>query len=433
MFGEGESESPRVPSPWDSFISTPPDGSPRRSPSPASVIALPKLVPENDDGECGILYSQQCLLIGYIGNVEYKLQLINPSPARFARLVTQLKWRLLEGGGQAYYELGVSDSGELIGLSSGDLERTLETLEMMAGEIGASVIVVKEVEIPQRLLPASPSGSTTDVETSATEFEDTETETEPDLPQDSMSRTHSDTIFAMDSDFEERSNTLEVPGASPPVALSLEIASVYKPRPFRKRAHDPRNMIVPGKRDRHHTDGKKRGLASTVLASTATKEHNNAPLYSKETKSLTRRQARDKRREERRAALMSTTRTGGADGSSVSQRLLDEVTEGLESLHVSTSPTLASHIRSHDAQVHPHTGATPHLLFEGSVNIDTLPAVVPAHSDCKHLHAGSTDDVPSVSPSSIANSGPRLIVEALVVRKMSIEEAYLDFGGFQIT
>ncbi|KDQ50078.1 hypothetical protein JAAARDRAFT_200321 [Jaapia argillacea MUCL 33604] len=27
---------------------------------------------------------------------------------------------------------------------------------------------------------------------------------------------------------------------------------------------------------------------------------------------------------------------------------------------------------------------------------------------------------------------PRLIVEALVVRKMSIEEAFLDFGGFEV-
>ena len=33
------------------------------------------------------------------------------------RLVTQLKWRLLEGGGQAYYELGVADSGHLVRLS----------------------------------------------------------------------------------------------------------------------------------------------------------------------------------------------------------------------------------------------------------------------------------------------------------------------------
>ena len=41
--------------------------------------------------------------------------------------MTQLKWRLLEGNGQAYYELGVADSGQLVGLPRVDLERTLET------------------------------------------------------------------------------------------------------------------------------------------------------------------------------------------------------------------------------------------------------------------------------------------------------------------
>jgi GTPase len=61
---------------------------------------------------------------------------VDPSPARFARLVTQLKWRLLEGQGQAYYEIGVADSGLLIGLTKHDLEKSLETLEEMAGEIG---------------------------------------------------------------------------------------------------------------------------------------------------------------------------------------------------------------------------------------------------------------------------------------------------------
>lgn len=61
---------------------------------------------------------------------------VDPSPARFARLVTQLKWRLLEGHGQAYYEIGVADSGLLIGLSKPDLEKSLATLEEMAGDIG---------------------------------------------------------------------------------------------------------------------------------------------------------------------------------------------------------------------------------------------------------------------------------------------------------
>lgn len=40
------------------------------------------------------------------GNVEYKLKLINPSNQRFEHLVTQMKWRLREGHGEAIYQIG---------------------------------------------------------------------------------------------------------------------------------------------------------------------------------------------------------------------------------------------------------------------------------------------------------------------------------------
>src|SRR5579863_1469151 len=86
-------------------------------------------------------------LTGVQGNVEYKLHIINPSSARFARLVTQMKWRLLEGGGQAIYELGVADSGALVGLAPDELRATLDTLHAMAAEIGAHVTIAKEIEV----------------------------------------------------------------------------------------------------------------------------------------------------------------------------------------------------------------------------------------------------------------------------------------------
>lgn len=41
MFGESDSESPRVPSPWDSLTSVPP--------TPILRRGLPKLVPENEE------------------------------------------------------------------------------------------------------------------------------------------------------------------------------------------------------------------------------------------------------------------------------------------------------------------------------------------------------------------------------------------------
>jgi GTPase len=63
------------------------------------------------------------------GNIEYKLKLIDPSPNRFERLVTQMKWRLQEGLGEAIYEIGVGDSGACIGLDEEDLKKSLETLK----------------------------------------------------------------------------------------------------------------------------------------------------------------------------------------------------------------------------------------------------------------------------------------------------------------
>ncbi|KAI0319701.1 hypothetical protein OF83DRAFT_754087 [Amylostereum chailletii] len=129
MFGESDSESPRVPSPWSLILSPDPVEGDKVFYS-KDANTTPKLSAEVEEG-----------------NVEYKLHLIHPSPARFARLVTQLKWRLLEGGGQALYELGVADSGSLIGLAPEDLKDTLDTLRSMAAEIGARVVVVKEIEV----------------------------------------------------------------------------------------------------------------------------------------------------------------------------------------------------------------------------------------------------------------------------------------------
>ena len=45
------------------------------------------------------------------GNVEYKWKLIDPSEERFEKLVTQMKFRLAEGTGEAFYEVGVEDTG----------------------------------------------------------------------------------------------------------------------------------------------------------------------------------------------------------------------------------------------------------------------------------------------------------------------------------
>ena len=64
--------------------------------------------------------------------MEYKLKLLNPTASRFEHLVTQMKWRLREGQGEAIYEIGVADNGLLRGLSDTEMDDSIATLKKMA-------------------------------------------------------------------------------------------------------------------------------------------------------------------------------------------------------------------------------------------------------------------------------------------------------------
>lgn len=57
---------------------------------------------------------------------------MNPTESRLEHLITQMKWRLEEGEGEAIYEIGVEDNGLLMGLSKTDLDASMESLETMA-------------------------------------------------------------------------------------------------------------------------------------------------------------------------------------------------------------------------------------------------------------------------------------------------------------
>lgn len=77
------------------------------------------------------------------GAVEYKWSLVQPPPARFLELVTQMKYRLLEGSGECIYEIGVTDDGRARGLSPDALTASLATLSHMAEELHAECTVVR--------------------------------------------------------------------------------------------------------------------------------------------------------------------------------------------------------------------------------------------------------------------------------------------------
>ncbi|KAI3632798.1 hypothetical protein MIR68_008873 [Amoeboaphelidium protococcarum] len=83
------------------------------------------------------------------GNVEYKMMLNNDvREDRFHSLCTQMKWRMSEGHGVAYYELGVQDNGRLVGLSHDEMEHSLERLRVMAKEVGAEVADINRKQVP---------------------------------------------------------------------------------------------------------------------------------------------------------------------------------------------------------------------------------------------------------------------------------------------
>ncbi|KAJ1547403.1 GTP binding protein [Nowakowskiella sp. JEL0078] len=85
------------------------------------------------------------------GNVEYKFKLVDPPDERIEHLVTQMNWRLAEGHGEALYEIGVSDNGELTGLSKEDLDSTIFTLKKMAVVIGAEVMINRILDVSTNL------------------------------------------------------------------------------------------------------------------------------------------------------------------------------------------------------------------------------------------------------------------------------------------
>ncbi|THD28573.1 GTP-binding protein 2 [Fasciola hepatica] len=89
------------------------------------------------------------------GNIEYKRKLVNPSPNRFEHLVTQMKWRLNEGGGEAIYRLGVDDDGRISGLEPKELAYSLNTLQRMAKRLNATLHPLRERKVSMTNVDAS--------------------------------------------------------------------------------------------------------------------------------------------------------------------------------------------------------------------------------------------------------------------------------------
>jgi len=65
------------------------------------------------------------------GNKEYKRYLYNLSDFRFQQLLTQMKWRLNEGNGKAFYYIGVEDDGSIFKLDNKHVGESLKNLKKL--------------------------------------------------------------------------------------------------------------------------------------------------------------------------------------------------------------------------------------------------------------------------------------------------------------
>ena len=354
---------------------------------------------------------------------------------------------------------------------------------MMAGEIGASVVVVKEIEVPFGMveLVARAGGGEGKrrgkgkVEDGDTDTEvQTETETETESPSDTdgddLSGTvvlERDALFAMDleSDFDESAS-------QPRFAIDLEIASVFKPRPVRTRVHNHLHVAGNG-------GGKNKKVKKPKhLMPLSGNEHERGSGDGDEdamerNKAHNRRQARDRKREEKRKALTAFAAQSVAvpvGSTQVAAVDLDSsvIVHGLEQMHVTIEAPATLTVSSDDITFTgveisstgvevssqtisaidisleiqqdedddddvfaPPTTATPFSTFPtapGGESFLNAPATALAFPAAFSSGAGS-----AMNGGKAEKGETRLIVEALVVRKMSLEEAFLDFGGFSLT
>jgi hypothetical protein len=267
--------------------------------------------------------------------------------------------------------------------------------------------------------------------------------------------------------------------------LDLEISSVFKPRPFRTRLSsggehaaqsvlfDDEQVEMKDKRKlRKHNTKQFMEMMSPACEPASPEDRLVLPPPGHGRKRATRRMARDRRRAEKRNALV-TYADNSLSGSgsplpsegyagippvapsdtqhpiSGKNHTIPETTEelvaGLQSLHVTVAPN-GSHVDMDPScqQVSPATEegvvddadgdndvfASP-TPFSSALSNSIITLKGDSNNHTEHLVSALGTHDNAAAPSA-NQSQPRMIVEALVVRKMSMEEAFLDFEGFQL-
>lgn len=78
------------------------------------------------------------------GNIEYKYQLLNLTEEKYNKRITQMKYRVNEGNGEAIYFIGIMDDGTPIGLSKSEYDESVLNLHNIAEKLHYNVISINE-------------------------------------------------------------------------------------------------------------------------------------------------------------------------------------------------------------------------------------------------------------------------------------------------
>lgn len=73
------------------------------------------------------------------GNIEYKLKIVPDNELRIDQLASQMKWRIDEGGGIAFYYLGISDNGDISGINKGDYSQSMKNISKITKKINVNI------------------------------------------------------------------------------------------------------------------------------------------------------------------------------------------------------------------------------------------------------------------------------------------------------
>ena len=81
------------------------------------------------------------------GNIEYKLRLCSLDESRVEELITQMNYRLIEGNGEAIYEIGIKDDGFPSGIALSEFDESYSNLVLIAKQCNAKCKIISKKEI----------------------------------------------------------------------------------------------------------------------------------------------------------------------------------------------------------------------------------------------------------------------------------------------